>query len=375
MNLTVSDLSYTTQFPFDLTVHTQGNGTIELKGKAGPLNQTNMQQTPVDAALEVKGFDLMAAGVADVASGIAGLLDFSGTLTSDGHKMDSKGKVTATKLQLVPGSFPAQKPVLVDYDTNYDLTAQSGALTQGNVQIGKAVAQLTGTFRSQDNITSLQMKLVGNGMPASDLEAVLPALGIALPSGARLSEGTLNVNMTITGPLDKLVTSGPVNLSNAKLTGFDLGSKMQMLSAFTGLKSGTDTVIQTMSTDLKVAPDGTHADNFNLVLPSIGSMTGGGIIRPDHGLDFKMAAHLSITSNPLGSLARLASVAGGAQKGGSGGGIPFHIGGTTSNPTFAPDLGGFAGGLGKSAASAPKGVVPAGNDLGNALGGLFGKKK
>jgi AsmA protein len=373
VNLTVSDLSYSTQFPFDLTVHTQGNGTIELKGKAGPLNQTNVQQTPVDAALEVKGLDLMAAGIADVASGLAGVLDFNGTLTSDGHKMDSKGKITAAKLQLVPGAFPAQKSVQVDYDTDYDLMAQSGTLKQGNVQIGKALAQLTGTFRTQDNVTSLQMKLVGKNMPAPDLEAVLPALGIALPAGASLSQGTLNVDMAIAGPLDKLVTSGPVNLSNGKLTGFDLGSKMKALSAFTGLKSGADTVIQTMSADLKVAPDGTHADNFNLVLPDIGSLTGGGIIRPDHGLDFKMAAKLGNASSPLGALASLASVAGGA--GQKGGGIPFHIGGTTSNPTFTPDLAGFAGGLGKGAASAPKAVVPAGGDLGQALGGLFGKKK
>jgi AsmA protein len=369
VNLDVSDLSYSTQFPFDLTMRTPGNGTVELKGKAGPLNQSNMQQTPVDAALEMKGLDLVAAGVAEAASGIAGLVDFSGTLTSDGHKVHTKGKVTASKLQLVPGSFPAQKPVQVDYDTDYDLAAQSGMLRKGNVTIGKALAQLTGGYRTEGETTSLQMKLVGNNMPASDLEAVLPALGIALPSGASLSQGTLNINMAINGPLDKLVTSGPVNLSNAKLTGFDMGSKMKMLSAFTGLKSGADTVIQTMSTDLRVAPDGTHADNFNLVLPDIGNLTGGGIIHSDQGLDFKMAARLTNAATPLGALA---SLAGGGQK---GGGIPFHIGGTTSNPTFTPDLGGLASGLGKGAISAPNVALPAGNDLGQALGGLFGKKK
>ncbi len=56
-------------------------------------------------------------------------------------------------------------------------------------------------------------------MPASDLESVLPAVGVTLPSGASLKEGAMNVNFTIAGPVDKLVTSGPVKLSNGKLAG------------------------------------------------------------------------------------------------------------------------------------------------------------
>lgn len=364
VNLTVSDLSTSTQFPFQLSLHTPGNGTIALNGKAGPLNQTNMQETPVDASLDVKSLDLMAAGLVEPASGIAGVVDFTGTLTSDGKQVNTKGKLTATKLQLLPGGFPAGKPVQVDYDTDYQLGPQSGTLKQGNVTIGKALSQLTGTFKTEGDITSLQMKLSGDNMPASDLAALLPALGMALPAGASLSEGTLNVNLTISGPLDKLVTSGPVKLSNAKLTGYDLGSKMKVLSVFGGLPSGSDTVIQTLSTDLRVAPDGTHADNFNLLVPAVGSITGGGTISPNHALDFKMSAHLSNAASPLGALSNIASLAGGQK----GGGIPFRIQGTTSNPTFAPDFGGAASGATTGAASAPK-------NLGGALGGLFGKKK
>ena len=58
------------------------------------------------------------------------------------------------------------------------------------------------------------------------------------------------------------------------------------------------------------------------------------------------------------------------------------IGGTTSNPTFAPNLAGLTKGLGAGAAQqliggkTGKGVVPGkpdANQLGNALGGLLGK--
>src|SRR5450432_4280391 len=54
----------------------------------------------------------------------------------------------------------------------------------------------------------------------------------------------------------------------------------------------------------------------------------------------------------------------------SGGGIPFAITGTTSNPVVIPDVGGMVGGI-------AKGVVPTGMGQGGAagaLGGLLGRK-
>ena len=292
VNLQASDLSYTTQFPFQLTAKTPGNGSLKLTGKAGPLNQTDAQQTPVQADLELDNFDATSSGFVDPASGIAGLLNFTASLNSDGQKMNSKGKIQASKVQLVAGGSPAKKPLEVDYDTDYVLKTQAGTLKQGDVHIGTAVAHLTGTFGQSGESASVQMKLNGENMPAADLEAMLPALGVTLPSGTSLQSGTLNAALTITGPVDRLVTSGHVSLSNGKLVGFDLGSKMGALSSFAGVPKGSDTVIQTLSSDVRVAPDGIRTDNLNVVVPAIGSMTGSGTISPKQELDYKMVAKL-----------------------------------------------------------------------------------
>jgi AsmA protein len=373
MNLTASNLSYTSQFPFTFAAVTPGNGTIKLTGKAGPLSQINAAQTPVEASLEIRSLDLTATGFMDPSSGIAGVLDFEGTLSSDGQQANSKGKITASKLKLVPGGSPAGEPVQVDYDTNYELKPQTGSLRQGDVHIGKAVAHLTGTFNNSGEVPSVAMKLTGADMLASDLESVLPAVGVTLPSGASLKEGTMNVDLAITGPVDKLVTTGPVKLSNGKLVGFDLGAKMGALSSFAGIPKGSDTVIQTFSSDLRMAPQGIRSDNLNLMVPAIGSMTGSGTIGADQALNFLMVAHLSASNNPVGKIASLTS-AGGGQKG-SEGGIPFKIQGTTSKPEFIPEVGAMAGSILKGAV----GSVPAsGQDiqnLGKQVGGLFGKKK
>jgi len=366
VNVKASDLSYTTQFPFELTARTPGNGSLKLAGKAGPLNPQDSATTPVNASVEVKNLDMKSTGFIDPSAGIAGLLDFSGTLNSDGHTATSNGKIIATHLQLVPAGSPAGQPVDVDYEATYELKPQTGQLRRGNVHIGKATADLSGNFNDSGAVASVQMKLNGQNMPASDLESVLPALGMQLPTGASLKQGTLNANLAINGPVDKLVITGPVNLSNAKLTGFDLGSKMGSLGALAGVSKVGDTDIQTFSSDMRVAPEGIRSDNLNVVVPSIGAMTGNGTISPDHKLDFKMIAHLGRQSSSAQPLAKAAA----------GGGIPFKVEGTTSNPQIVPDVGGI---VGSYANGLKNGAIPSSSkDVGQAvdkLGGLLGRKK
>jgi AsmA protein len=368
LNLDASDLSYTSQFPFQFTATAPGNGSLKLTGKAGPLNQTDEQQTPVEASLELKNLDLTSTGFIDPSSGIAGLLDFTASFNSDGQKVTSKGKVDASKMQMVPGGSPAKQPVEIDYETEYQLKSQTGEIKQGDVHIGKAVAHLTGTYNVSGETPTVQLKLGGENMPAADLESQLPALGIILPSGASLQSGSLKADLTASGPIDRLVATGPINLANGKLTGFDLGSKLGALSSFAGVPKGSDTVIQTLSSNVRSAPEGIRLDNLNLIVPVIGSLTGSGTIAPNHALDFKMVARLTNSASPLGGIAKLASAGSGQN------GIPFKIQGTTSNPSFIPDMSGVASGLAKGLVNTPN-QVPGVQNLGGALGGLFGKKQ
>ena len=87
----------------------------------------------------------------------------------------------------------------------------------------------------------MNLKLSAPNMPVDELEAMLPALGVVLPSGSKLNGGTLSADLAISGPLDKLVITGPVRMSNTKLAGFDMGSKLGALSAFSGKTSSNQT--------------------------------------------------------------------------------------------------------------------------------------
>jgi AsmA protein len=372
VDLEASDLSYTSQFPFKFSAKTPGGGSVKLEGKAGPVDAADAALTPLDAKIDVQHFDISATGVVDASTGLGGIIDFTGGLASDGHQMTSKGTVKANRIKLKPTGSPASVPVDVDYDTTYDLKRQAGTLKQGDVHIGKGLAHLTGGYDISGASATLNMKLNGQGMPIADLEGMLPAAGITLPSGASMKSGNLDLNLALNGPVDKLVITGPVKLTDGKIAGYNLKSKLGALSSFGGLGGkgggeGSDTEIQTLSTDLRVDPAETQTNNLDVVVPSIGTVTGNGTVSADGKLNYKMSAKLSgamgVVSSPL-------SLAGGNKS--NGGGIPFSITGTTSNPVFLPDVAGMAGNMAKGVASAPEGVAKGAT---GAIGGLFGKKK
>jgi AsmA protein len=370
VNIGVENFSFHSKFPFELTADLPGGGDVKISGKAGPIDSADAARTPLEASIKVNHLDIAASQFIDPASGFAGLADFDGTVSSDGNQAKASGTLTATKLKLSPKGTPASETVVVKPVVEMNLEKDSGTLSAGDVSIGKAVAHLTGTFQTQGSTQSLNMKLNAPDMPVDQLEPMLPAMGIVLPSGSRLQGGTLSANLDVVGPIDKLVITGPVRLSNTKLANFDLGGKLGALSTFAGKSaSSSDTTIQNASLEARVAPQGTQASNINLTVPAIGVITGAGTVSPGGDLNFKMLADLK--GGLMGGLTQVGSLA-------SSKGIPFAIQGTTSSPRLIPDVRGMATGVAQGVLGqvlgGKNGTTNTNSPL-NGLTGLFGKKK
>ena len=302
VDLTASNVSLTTKFPVTLTATLPGGGDLKLDGTAGPLDQENTALTPVNAKLTVNNLNLATTGILDPSAGLGGLLDLNSTIASQNGEANVNGSAKLSKALLIAGGSPASVPVVVDFNTKYDLRKSRGVLEPSTLKIGNAVCHLSGTYEVPANSDAviLQVKVEGQGMPAKDLEAFLPALGIHMPSGASLQAGTLNTNLELSGPTNKLVTSGTVGMFNAKLVGFDLGSKLAGVSKLVGLNTGKDLDIEKMTTNLHMAPTGIEAQNFQALVPSLGTLVGNGTIDAKNNLDFKMAATLK---NAIGGAA------------------------------------------------------------------------
>jgi AsmA protein len=376
VNLVAHNISATSAMPFTLSADMPAGGTLNLEGQAGPLNATDAAKSPLDAKITLKHADLAATGFVDPSSGVGGILDFDGQVKSDGHKLHSEGKAKAAELRVVKGGQPAKEPIALDYKSDYALDSDTGTIN-ANLHTGNSVTNASGTLNAKGEDTLANLKIVGKNMAVNDVEGLLPAFGVVLPSGASLQGGNINMDLNATGPLDRLVIDGPLKIEGTHLSGYNLGSKLGAIAAFTGNKGSTDTLIQTFSSALRVAPEGIKADNIVLDVPSLGIVTGNGVIFGDNSLDFKMLVKLSGTANNL--LGSLTGVSASAQSKG----LPFLITGKTSNPVFRPAIGGaVAGDLQNSllqAVQGNKGSNANGQqqkpNLQDALGGLLGKKK
>ena len=391
LNVTASNVSLTSKFPVTVTADLPGGGNFKVDGNCGPVNETNSVLTPLDAKLNVSSLNLASTGFLDPSAGLGGILDLDGNIDSQNGSASTKGTAKLSKALLVAGGTPAAEPVTVNFDTKYDLVKNAGVLNPSVLKIGTAALNLSGTYEIPAAGAVLHIKIDGQSLPVKDLQAFLPALGVNLPKGASLQQGTLSTSLSVNGPTDKLVTTGNVGLFGAKLAGFDLGSKLSSISALTGVKTGQDLNIEKLTSNVRVAPDGIQADNFNAVMPQLGTLVGGGNINAKNQMDFKMAATLTdvlgAAASPVGSagsiLGQVMGGGGGASKCKSSTTVPFQIQGTTSDPKFIPDVGGLAAGMLKSQLGCVGGAVPGGltgakqNPAGaiQQLGGLFGKKK
>jgi len=333
VNLTARNISLSSVMPFTLTAATPGGGALDLEGQFGPLDREDSDRTPMDAKVKLAHADLGATGFVDPSSGLGGTLDFDGTVKSDGKQLRSEGKAKANGLRLVKGGSPSRAPVQLDYRSSYALASDTGTLS-ADLHTGNSTATASGTVDAHGEDSIAHLKLQGKNMAVNDVEGLLPAFGVVLPSGSSLQGGVINMDLAAEGPLDRLVITGPLNVSGTRLSGYNLGSKLKVLSALTGIHASEDTLIQTLSSAMRVAPEGIRADNIVLDIPEIGAFTGNGVIGNNNSLDFRLLLKLSDSSGSmLGGLGGFTSL---AQKQG----IPFMIQGKTSNPVFLPGVGG-----------------------------------
>jgi hypothetical protein len=410
LNAQITNLTPKTASPFTVSAQLPGGGTLNANGTAGPFNQQNNAATPVNAQVTLKHVELASSGVLPPDAGIGGTADLQAQIQSNGQTLNATGSTQIAGIKLAKNGQPSSKPVQVQFAVAQNEQAMTGEVQKATFTVGRAVINMNGTYQSSGPTTAIKLKVNGDGVPIDELEAFLPAAGVRLPQGSALRGGTLTTALTVSGSTANPVISGPVRLNNTQLAGFDLGSKLQTLSQLTGGKigsaTGSGTNIRSLSMNIREADGAIQTDNIALDVAGVGTATGAGTVSAAGALNYNMILKLTelaggasgtnaAAASPAGSkaalLGSLAGMIGGGAAGAGGAGalgdiasgilkngIPVAIGGTTSNPTFAPNLRGVASGVGASAGQQllkgktnPKQNGNQNNPLGNALGGLL----
>jgi AsmA protein len=346
INLDIQQFSFLKAFPFQLSAQLPGAASVDLKGTAGPVAQKNAADTPFNATLQLKHFDPLAAGVVQPSAGIFMVLDLDAKLASDATALTSTGTIQAARLQLSRFGSPAPNPVNIDYTISHDLDARSGKVYDIAIHSGSVAAHVNGNYRLTPQAIVLDLRLAAPNLPIDQLEQLLPAFGVKVPSGSSLKGGTLTASFAITGPATALTLSGPAEIDNTLLTGFDLGSRIEGINPF-GTKGG-GTGIQTLRADIDSSPQSTRLTNIYGNIPQIGTASGEGSVSPSGALDFKLAAKFNPNTG-VGAIAAQAQNLVGNLLGGfaplkskvtaiANNGIPLTITGTSSSPTIRADL-------------------------------------
>jgi AsmA protein len=331
VNIELKDFSPESSFPFSLEAEVAGGGSIRLEGKAGPIRQAAVVETPFDANLTITRLDLAGSGFAQPSSGIAGLVSIDGRAASNGHLVNIKGKLKAENLKLAKGGSPAKRTVEIDLVLAHDLAKDGGTLENSAIRIGAAQVNVSGTYRLNEASPAINLRLNGPKMELTELATILPALDVVLPAGSTLNRGILGVELSSQGPVDALVTTGSIQASDVRLDNFDLGSKFKTFQQLSGVQADPRTTIQSLSANVAVSPQGTAVRDLKLVAPAVGELVGAGTISPQHALNFQMRATIQSSSHLLTALGQKGDVT-----------IPFSVTGTSSEPSFKPDVKGAA---------------------------------
>ncbi|HXY11708.1 MAG TPA: AsmA family protein [Terriglobales bacterium] len=354
---------------FVISGRTMDGGRIQARGQAGPVNRSAPEKTSFHAAIKVANANLALSPGLWEGSGSLGM---DASVASDGSAIHSDGHARVEKLRLVPGGTAVSQPVTFSYATDYSVAKQAGVIRAGEISIGKAKAQLSGSYSLRGTAPVAHVKLSGSQLPLENVQMVLAALGIQLPTGSALNGGTVSANLSLDGRADRLVTTGNAEIDNARLQKFDLGSKLASIPGLSGLQSGADLGIVSLSSQFRVTPQDTHLSNLKSELSGIGSVTGGGDIDANNRLQFNMVAHISshsVTRSALNVIPGLRALPND---------VPFKVEGTTSLPIFLPDLSGMARSMAQNLATnaAKVGVSPtevAANSSKKRERGIWGK--
>jgi AsmA protein len=360
-NIEISTFSSTSEFPFRLTTNLPGGGDATLTGHAGPINALDLADTPFEALVKTTGTNIATYGFIDPASGIAGLASSDLTIRSDGTTQTLTGTLRASGMKFSPTGVPLPSVISIKHKAELNLQQQSVKISAADLSIGSAIFHLTGVVEKLSDERTLNCELTTSNAPMDEVQTMLRALDVKLPLGSHLQGGTTSMKLSITGTAASPVASGPIQVTDSKLLGFNLGEQLGKAAAFAGkAASAPDTLFSSLVFDLKATRAGFQLNNIHAQIPSVGEAIGSGTISPDRMVDFKLTAYPS--GGMAGKLTKLAATGGGNE------GVPVTIKGTLEKPIIVADV--SAGHT--MAAEAAKGVA---SSTAHSIGKIFGKKK
>ncbi len=223
LSIDAKDFSFQKSFPFTVSAHLPGDGTVSLKGNAGPINPHDASLTPFDAHLEAKHIDPLAAGFVDSTSGVTGTIEAIDVQASwNGQLLHVVNLVVDTpKLTLVRDNKPTTvAPAPPAPNSNNMLST----LTADHLQIKNGAITITSPGQAIPAVYQQLNAELTNVSPTAaspfKLSAQIPGGGSVTGNG---TAGPINQASAVATPLNAHIAISHLDLATSGVVAPDAG--------------------------------------------------------------------------------------------------------------------------------------------------------
>ncbi len=234
-------------FDFSLAAHLPGQGkqVAKLEGRAGPIDDARMVNTPFDGKITLDEVSL--AGVQKFLNSES-LSQMNATVTGNASVKNQGGKV-ASKGDLkienaVVKGHQIGYPITVNYDASDDLNNDLIQIAQTNVKLGNTPLSLSGSVNAKDTPSLLDLKLNAGNVSIEEIARLAAAFGYAFDPDMKVA-GILNADVHAQGSTESPVLQGNVSASNLAISG-----------------KGLPQPVRVQNIQLALSPDAIRSGNF-----------------------------------------------------------------------------------------------------------------
>ncbi|MCK7593501.1 AsmA family protein [Pseudomarimonas salicorniae] len=341
IELQVREVGASTGSPFRLSMRLPGGGNLRAEGRAGP-RRGQFQQMPFQALIDLEGADL-AGAVPTGDPSLQGRLDAAIDVSGENGQLRAQGTATSYGLRLLGTEEVGDGALNWAFELGLDLPRHLARVDRMQLLLGDARLDLSGSLGELDDTPRAALALRGAALPVDGLQALLPALGVALPERSRLVGGEMDIDLRLEGPLDALRIAGPLALRNATLEGFSLGGSLAGVSLLAGVPLPAETRIREAGLSLRGDPRVTRLDDFRAELIGLGTLQGEGEIARSGQLDLR--ARLDLEAPLADAVAAQARSGGRLGRAGAAlarSGLSLRVDGDLDAPRFRLDGRGLA---------------------------------
>jgi uncharacterized protein involved in outer membrane biogenesis len=231
-NIDVTLHGYAPGKAFDFTAALRlpgpGTETLALSGTAGPINQTDMLNTPVDGKLQLKEVSLAGLqkvldipslnGMAGSASGNVALKIENGTLSSQGT-LDLKDGV----VQNVTIGYP----ISLDHRFTDQLATGNIHIDQAKLLLGQTPLSVSGDINGDATPATVNVHVTAQNASIAEVARLASAFGVAF-NPATTVNGNLTADIRALGPLTQPALNGNFSGKNIRVSGGELKQPVEV---------------------------------------------------------------------------------------------------------------------------------------------------